>query len=40
MRTYGAEGDLIAIIDMPLSALVDTLFIPWDVDFGAEAAAR
>ncbi len=32
VRTYGTEGDLIAIIDMPLSALVDTLFIPWDVN--------
>ncbi len=32
VKNYGTEGDLIAILDIPLSALVDTFFIPWDVD--------
>ena len=39
VRNYTTEGELIAIFDIPLSALVDTLFIPWDVD-SAEDAAR
>jgi uncharacterized protein YceK len=39
VRTYGTEGDLIAILDMPFSALVDTFFIPWDVD-GEETALQ
>jgi uncharacterized protein YceK len=32
VRHYTTEGELIAIFDIPLSALVDTFFIPWDVE--------
>ena len=39
VKTYGTEGDLIAILDLPLSALVDTFFIPWDLD-GEEEVLR
>jgi uncharacterized protein YceK len=39
VRNYTTEGELIAIMDIPFSALVDTLFIPWDVD-SEEFAAR
>lgn len=31
VKNYQTEGELIALIDLPFSALVDTLFIPWDV---------
>jgi uncharacterized protein YceK len=39
VRNYQTEGELIAILDLPFSALVDTLFIPWDVD-GEESALQ
>ena len=39
VKNYKTEGELIAILDIPFSALVDTLFIPWDVD-GEESALR
>jgi uncharacterized protein YceK len=29
---YTTEGELIALFDIPLSAVVDTLFLPWDLD--------
>ncbi len=39
VKHYTTEGELIAILDIPLSAVVDTLFIPWDVE-SEETAAR
>lgn len=39
VKNYQTEGELIAILDIPFSALVDTLFIPWDVE-SEEFAAR
>ena len=31
VKNYQTEGELVALIDLPLSALVDTLFYPYDV---------
>ena len=40
VKNYQTEGELIAILDIPLSALVDTLFIPWDVVDAEDAVAN
>ena len=32
VKHYTTEGELIAIFDLPLSALVDTFFLPWDTE--------
>jgi uncharacterized protein YceK len=32
VKHYTTEGELIAIFDLPLSALVDTIFLPWDTE--------
>ena len=39
VKNYQTEGELVAILDIPFSALVDTLLIPWDVE-PVETAAR
>ena len=31
VKNYQTEGELVAILDIPLSAIVDTLFYPYDV---------
>lgn len=35
---YTREGELIAIFDMPLSAVVDTIMLPWDLTAQEQAA--
>lgn len=32
VKHYTTEGELVAILDIPLSALVDTFFLPWDTE--------